>query len=288
METATDRTTEKRERLFQIIRNAGPMVIAFSGGVDSCLLLTVAHDALGPEVVAATAVSDIHPRRQTERARTWVQRKNIPHVFFSSGEIHLPAFAANQADRCYHCKLNLFEALWQIAGDRELSQVAHGANIDDLDDFRPGMAAARKMNVRAPLIEAELRKQDIRSLAKEMGLLSWNQPATPCLATRIPYGTPITLERLNMVDQAENVLFDMGIEECRVRHHGTVARLEVNGADIGRVMENGGRQHIVARLRDIGFHHVTLDLEPHVSGGMNRVLEPNAHLEVSRQKGAKP
>jgi len=282
MGNATDRTTEKRERLFQIIRKAGPMVIAFSGGVDSCLLLTVAHDALGSEVVAATAVSDIHSRRQTERARAWVQRKKIPHVFFSSGEIHLPAFSANQADRCYHCKLNLFEALWQIAGDRKLSQVAHGANADDLDDFRPGMEAARKMNVRAPLIEAELRKQDIRSLAKEIGLPSWNQPATPCLATRIPFGTPITLERLNMVDQAENVLFDMGIEECRVRHHGTVARLELSGADIGTVMGNGVRQHIVARLRDIGFHHVTLDLEPHVSGGMNRVLGLNAHAEVSR------
>ena len=258
------------------------MVVAFSGGVDSSLLLAATHEVLGSKTVAVTAVSDIHPRRETDKAQAFAREKKIRHLLLPLRETGLPGFAANPADRCYHCKRHLFEALLHVAEQMGISHVVHGANLDDVNDYRPGMRAAQEMNIRSPLIEAKMGKADVRFLARQMGLAFWNQPAMPCLATRIPYGTPITSEKLKMVDRAETFLLNMGIEECRVRHHGTVARLELNTTDMARILNEEVRNLIVAELRDIGFYHVALDLGGYVSGGMNRVLAPE---DISRDKG---
>ena len=277
--------SSNKDRLFEVIWEAGPMVIAFSGGVDSTLLLAAAHEVLGSKAIAATAVSDIHPRRELDEAKAFVRKKKIHHVLFSSRETNLPAFAANPADRCYHCKKHLFGALWQIGEQTGLRQVTHGANRDDLDDYRPGMKAAQEMDIGAPLVAAGLGKAAVRSLAKEMDLDSWNRPAMACLATRIPYGTTITPERLRMVDQAETFLLNLGIERCRVRHHGTIARLELDPAGMARILKEDMRHLVVTRLRDIGFGHITMDLEGYVSGSMNRALDLDSESQL---KGVKP
>lgn len=267
--------TSKKERLFQIIRDTGPMLIAFSGGVDSSLLLAAAHEAGGPGTVAATAVSEIHPRREHHAAEVFTRKRDIPHLLVPTKVMDLDEFAANGPDRCYHCKKHLFELLCRLAQERGLSHVAHGANLDDLNDYRPGMKAAQALGIRAPLIEAGLGKCDVRSLAREMGLDSWKKPAMACLATRIPYGTPITTTRLHMVERSEGFLSDVGLGQSRVRHHGDLARIELNGDDMARIMHGDTRNRIVARLRDIGFFYVTLDLEGYISGGMNRKVDPD-------------
>ena len=272
----------KKDRLFQIIRDTGPMLIAFSGGVDSSLLLAAAHEAGSPGIVAATAVSDIHPRRERHAAEGFTRERRIPHLLVPTKVTDLEVFSANRPDRCYHCKRHLFELLCRLAQERRRYHVAHGANLDDLNDYRPGMKAAQDFGIRAPLIEAGLGKGDVRSLAREMGLSSWEKPAMACLATRIPYGTPITTTRLNMIERAEGFLVDVGLGQCRVRHHGDLARIELNEEDMARIMHRNVRNRIVARLMGIGFSYVTLDLEGYISGRMNR----NVDLDlISRHKG---
>ena len=255
------------------------MVVAFSGGIDSTVLLALAHGTMGSETIAATAVSDIHPRWELDQAEAFVREKKVRHLLFPSREMTLPEFTANRKDRCYHCKRHLFHTLSQIAEEAGIRQVVHGANLDDLGDYRPGMRAAQEMGVRAPLVEAGMDKAAVRSLAEEMGLDRWNRPSNACLATRIPYGTTITPERLQMVDRAETVLLSMGLQGCRVRHHETIARLELDEAGMARMGSADLRKRLVTRLRDIGFHHVTVDLEGYVSGSMNRGLEFGSEFE---------
>jgi uncharacterized protein len=261
------------------------MVVAFSGGVDSSLVLAAAHEANGGQVVAATAVSKIHPRGERKKAEAFARERNIRHLLFSSNVTDMEAFTANPADRCYHCKKQLFDMLWQIADQMGISQVVHGANVDDLNDYRPGMRAAEEMGVLSPLIVAGLNKHEVRSMAREMGLSTWDKPATACLATRIPYGTAITAKKLDMIEQAEALLFRLGIGECRVRHHGNIARIELKSADMATIMKGHVRDRVVDGLQDIGFSYVTMDLEEHESGAMNRMVNP--HL-ISRHKGGTP
>ena len=269
----------KKRRLTRLLQDTGSLVVAFSGGVDSTFLLAVAHETIGAGAVAATATSEIYPEREKDEAIQFAQRRDIEHLIFRSEETNLPAFVSNGPDRCYHCKRALFQKLIQIAQQRGIKRVAHGANVDDLKDYRPGFRAAKEMGVMAPLMDVGLSKQDIRLLSKEMGLSTWDKPTMACLASRIPYGSAITSEKLKMIDKAEAFLFDRGIRQCRVRHHGSVARIEVEAPALRMIMGDDFRKAIVHKFREIGFFHIAVDLEGYVSGSMNRVLELESNSE---------
>jgi uncharacterized protein len=263
---------EKEGDLIRRLEGLDTLLIAFSGGVDSTYLLAVAHHVLGKGVLAATALSAVHPNKESAEARAFLEERDIPHVLFHSGEMELPSFVANTKDRCYHCKRHMLKTLFKIAGERGILHVAHGANLDDLKDYRPGFRAALEMGVFAPLVDARLRKEELRFLAAERGLSVWDKPAMACMATRIPYGVPITRERLHMIEEAESFLRDRGFGAARVRHHGSVARIEVPPSELERLTSQDMRQSVVDGFRSIGFLHIALDLEGYVSGKMNREL----------------
>jgi uncharacterized protein len=261
-----------KERLTKNLKGYRKLVVAFSGGVDSTLLLKMAQLALGKEVVAVTATSPIHSERETEYARKLADELGVAHILLRSEEMGLPAFVANGPDRCYHCKKQLFRKIFEQAEQLGIAHVAHGANIDDLQDFRPGLQATRELGVAAPLVDAGFAKGHVRRLARELGLPNWNQPARACLASRIPYGQEISEPVLTMVARAEEVLRDLGFDACRVRHHGTVARIEIPLEDLRHILTEPLRRNIVERLRKVGYAHVALDLEGYRQGSLNREL----------------
>jgi uncharacterized protein len=263
---------KKQEDLLHGLKRLGSVMVAFSGGLDSTFLLAMAERALGKQVLAVTAQSPIHASRETEEAVSFCRGAGIPHVIFPSREMTLPQFLANPPDRCYHCKRQLFGDLARIAAEKGLAYVVHGANVDDLRDWRPGFRAAREAGVLAPLMDAQLDKATIRELSQDLGLPTWNKAPMSCLATRIPYGTPITSKSLGMVEAAEEFLLQLGLPDVRVRHYGSLAKIEVGSHDLGRVLEPGSREVIIDKFRDVGFRHVALDLEGYLSGKMNRGL----------------
>jgi uncharacterized protein len=265
---------EKRNRLRAALGKWPSLLVAYSGGVDSSLLVKIAHGVLGENLVAVTVASPLQPRREREAAAALAARMGVRYRQVGGRALELPEFRANPRDRCYICKQQIFGDLRQLAAHLGLAAVAHGANLDDLTDTRPGNRAAAEMGVAAPLIAAGLNKADIRALAKAEGLPNWDAPALACLASRIPYGIPIGLETLAMIDRAEEVLCRLGFAACRVRHHGTVARIELPPEDLDRLLEKGLRQEIVGLLRAVGFDHVSLDLDGYVEGSLNRGLTP--------------
>ena len=267
---------QKKEALIQKIKGLDSLLVAFSGGVDSTFLLALAHQVLGERVAAATARSVIHPSHELEGALEFTRDSGIQHIVFRSDEAGISGFVSNGPDRCYHCKKALFQRLLEIAKERGIKHVAHAANMDDLDDYRPGFKAAEEAGIIAPLVDARLNKKQIRLLSKEMGLFTWDKPAMACLATRIPYGDPINEKKLMMVEEAEAFLLDYGFKECRVRHHGTMARIEVVSSEIEKMSRAGLRKKVVDKFREIGFLHIAVDLEGYVSGSMNRDLEKEA------------
>lgn len=262
---------EKFAKLTGILEGCGSVCIGYSGGVDSAFLARVAVDALGAEkVLAVTGVSAAYPAVQHEMALECVRRFGIPHIEVSTDELEDPNYAANPSNRCYFCKSELWAKLAAVAAERGLAVVLDGSNADDAGDWRPGMQAAQERAVRSPLLEAGLTKAEIRELSRRLGLPTWDQPAAPCLASRLPYGLGVTVDRLRQVEAAEAALRERGFREFRVRHHGSAARLEVSPAEIPHALERA--RELDAALRSIGFERVLLDAEGYRRGALNEVL----------------
>jgi uncharacterized protein len=263
----------KKQNLIRYLKGLDSLLVAFSGGVDSTFLLAIAHEILGDKVLAVTESSSTYPSSERKEAIQFAGERGIKHVVFRSDETSIPEFVSNAPDRCYHCKKALSLQLVKIAEERGVEHVAYATNVDDLGDYRPGLKAADEMGMMAPLVEAELNKEEIRFLSKEMGLPTWDKPAMACLASRIPYGDAITNKKLKMIEAAEVYLAESGFKQYRVRHHGSVARIEVESAEIEKINEPNLRKNIVEKFREIGFLHIAVDLEGYTTGSMNRALK---------------
>jgi len=256
------------ERLEAELAQLDSACVAFSGGVDSSLVLAAAARALGPaHVVAFTAVSETYLPEELQTARGLAVELGVRHVVVETHEFDDPMFTTNPRERCYSCKRHLVAEMARVAAETGCDALLDGANVDDLGDHRPGMRATAEGGVAHPLLAAGIGKDEVRRLSRELGLATWDAPQQACLASRIPYGEPITVEKLHSIAAAERVLRELGFRQCRVRHHGNVARVEVESGDLGRALE--GRETIVRRLRALGFTYVTLDLEGFRSGSMN-------------------
>lgn len=261
----------KLQNLKEELRGLGRVVVAFSGGADSSLLAKVAHDTLGrPAVLCATALSPSLASAEEADCRALAAEWDLRWVGVETAEMHDPAYVANGADRCARCKSALMDALGPLAA-AEGATVVLGVNVSDLGDHRPGQEAAAAAGARFPLVDAGFVKDDIRHWSRRLGLRTWDKPAAACLASRLPYGTPVTLARLGAVDRAEAALHDLGFAQLRVRHHGDAARLEVEPAALGEVLAR--RDEVVAAVRAAGFRFVAVDLEGFRSGSLNRMLE---------------
>ncbi|MCL6635343.1 MAG: ATP-dependent sacrificial sulfur transferase LarE [Peptococcaceae bacterium] len=260
----------KLAHLKEILKSCQSVLVAFSGGADSTLLLKVARDTLGDRVLAVTAASEIYPPGEAEEAAVLARVIGARHLVLETAGLASPAFAGNPPDRCYHCKKELYSRLRLLAGEEGIDCVVDGVNADDAADYRPGMRAGAEVGVRAPLKEAGLTKEDIHALSRELGLPTAGKPASPCLASRFPYGTEITRRGLEMVHGAEEYLRGLGIPRLRVRHHGDLARIEVPRDCLGLVVERAAE--VAAKLKEIGYTYVALDLHGYRTGSMNETL----------------
>jgi len=267
-------TAAKERRLQEILTSLGRVVVGFSGGVDSTFLLKTASDVLGRDnVLAVVAGSETYPPREVREARRLARFLKIPHKTIHTREIENPEFAKNPPLRCYYCKGELWTEMKKIAEAKGFPHIVDGSNADDTNDYRPGARASRERGVRSPLQEAGMTKDEIRRLSKRAGLPTWNKPSLACLASRFPYGTAIERKTLIQVGKAEDFLRGLGFGQLRVRHHKTIARIEVTPAEFAKIMRPRIRERIVARLKKLGYVYITLDLAGYRTGSMNEPLK---------------
>lgn len=262
--------TPKTDHLYDILTKMGSAVIAFSGGVDSAFLLAAAQKALGDRVLAVTLDSVFSPAAETEEAAAFCRSRGIMHTVLTVDPLSDQSIADNPPDRCYHCKKLLFSEILRVAARRGIPYVCEGTHADDLADYRPGMRAVSELGIRSPLAEAGMTKGEIREASKALGIPDWDRPAMACLASRIPYGEPITAEKLAMVNGAEQLLHSLGMTQIRVRMHGTMARIEVLPDEFEKLLPE--RVNVSAKMKALGFSYIALDLQGYRTGSLNEIL----------------
>ena len=264
---------KKYKILSNYIRSLESVVVAFSGGVDSTLLLKIAHDVLGDKAIAVTASSCSFPKRELNETKNFCLENNITQIICVSEELSIEGFKNNPKNRCYLCKRELFTKILDIARKHNIANIIEGSNLDDLGDYRPGLQAVEELGVKSPLRFAGLNKSEIRELSWELGLPTWNKPSFACLASRFVYGETISEEKLNMIDRAEQLLLDLGFYQVRVRLHGNIARIEILPQDFNLIIQNELRTKIYEALKNLGFSYITLDLSGYRTGSMNETLK---------------
>ncbi|MFT5443263.1 MAG: hypothetical protein ACI8W3_002310 [Myxococcota bacterium] len=268
----TPELKRKEAALHELLRQTGGLAIAFSGGVDSSYLAYAAKQVLGEKCLAVTALSPSYPKVQREMAEKIVDDFEIPHRFIEAHEMENEAYRENNPDRCYHCKTELFDRIDEVMGKLDFASVAYGINRDDTGDFRPGHAAAHEHNVLAPLLDAGLGKEEIRVLSRRVGLPTAELPASACLASRLPYGTKVTSERLGQVERGEDRLRELGFRQIRLRHHGNLARIEVAPDELAKALDPTMAAAMAKAIKSLGFRWISLDLEGYRTGSLNEIL----------------
>jgi uncharacterized protein len=264
---------EKEKQLRRILDDAGSIAVAYSGGVDSTYLLKIASEELGSRVLAITAVSPTFSQREREKATELAENLGVNQVVFETDEMSNPNFKSNPPNRCYYCKHELFNRIREIAGEQGIEYIADGSNADDVDDYRPGMVALEELGIKSPLKVVGFSKKEIRERSKELDLPTWSLPSIACLASRFPYGTPITSPALRMIEDAENKLIDLGFRIVRVRYHGDVARIEIGEDEISRLIDSTLRRKISDKVKAAGFKYVSFDIDGYRTGSLNEVLD---------------
>jgi uncharacterized protein len=280
-QTLSPELKRKQAVLFELLRETGGLAVAFSGGVDSSYLAYAAKQALGDQCLAVTALSPSYPKVQREMAEKIIADFEIPHRFIEAHEMANEAYRANNPDRCYHCKTELFDRIDEIMDQLEFETVAYGINRDDTGDFRPGHKAAHEHQVLAPLLDADLGKEEIRVLSRNAGLPTAELPASACLASRLPYGTRVTTERLSQVEQGEDRLRALGFLQIRLRHHGNLARIEVSPDELHKALDPEMAAAMAKAIKSLGFRFIALDLEGYRTGSLNEVLNNRDRLDAS-------
>jgi uncharacterized protein len=268
-----DKLDSKLNKLRDILKSYQSVVVAYSGGVDSTFLLRVAGEVMGNRVLAVTVSSGLMTSRELREAESMAAELGVEHQIVEMDEIQIEGISENSSSRCYHCKRHIFSLITEIAANAGFGEVVDASNLDDTLDYRPGMEAIREMRVKTPLIDAGMSKGDIRELSRRLSIPGWDRPANSCLASRIPYGQRITPEKLRRVEKGEELLHECGFVNCRLRHHGDIARIEIEPADFEKLLNNSLRKEITGGLKKLGFIFVTLDLEGYRRGSLNESLD---------------